>query len=139
MALRAHRPARGGALPGHLRRLAAIAWTLMVLTAPGHVYAQEEPYRYTAADILAAIDDASVTYGISWRWLYSITLCETGHTLDPYSIGRQGERGPVQLHPRGELPRFFARGNTDPFNPYEAIPYLAQRINEGAARAWSCA
>jgi len=123
------------------RVLAAIVLAVVItLLSIARTRAQEaEDYVYTSADVMAAIDDASVTYGVSWWWLYRITLCETGGTLSPYSIGRQRELGPVQLHPKGELPRFYARGNTNPFNPYEALPYLAQRINEGAARAWSCA
>lgn len=94
---------------------------------------------YTSDDTLEAISEASATYGVSEAWLRSIVRCETGGSFSPYAIGRQGELGPVQLHPRGELPRFYAWGYGDPFDPYQAVPFLAQRINQGGARAWSCA
>ena len=94
---------------------------------------------YAAADVFDAIDSTSVELGISWTRLYSIVRCETGGTLAPYSIGRAGERGVAQLHPRGELATFYQRGYRDPFNPWEAVHFLGERLLEGGARAWSCA
>jgi hypothetical protein len=99
----------------------------------------EEDYVYTAADTLAAIDEAAADSGVSYRRLYLIVRCETGGTFDPYSIGRLGEKGAVQLYSRGELPRFYAYGFDNPFSPYQAVAFLAQRLNEGGARAWTCA
>jgi hypothetical protein len=94
---------------------------------------------YTASDTYYAIDEASAEMDVSWHRLYWIVRCETGGTFNPYSIGRARELGAVQLHPRGELPRFYAYGYSDPFNPYEAVRFLAQRLLAGGARAWTCA
>jgi soluble lytic murein transglycosylase-like protein len=98
-----------------------------------------EAQPYTAADTIEAIDQASTETGVSRTWIYATVKCETGGTFNPYAIGRQGELGAAQLHPQGELPRFFAWGYTDPFNPSQAILFLAQRFAVGGARAWSCA
>jgi hypothetical protein len=94
---------------------------------------------YTPDDTLAAIAQYSEEQDVSYRWLYSIVRCETAGTFDPYSVGRQGELGAVQLHPRGELLRFFAWGYLDPFSPWQSVRFLAQRLRMGGARAWSCA
>lgn len=119
------------------------ALTLAVLATFAFMVARgahaQETYVYTPADTLAAIDEAAAESGVSRAYLLKIINCETGHTLDPYSIGRADERGAAQLHPRGELPRFYAYGFDNPFSPYQAVSFLAQRINEGGARAWTCA
>ena len=116
---------------------AAIVTALCLFAQP--VSAQDAAVGWTVEDIFNALDAASASTGVSWRRLYSIVRCETWPPFNPYSRGRQGELGPVQLHPRGELPRFRSWGYTDPFNPYEAIEFLALRLQQGGARAWSCA
>lgn len=93
---------------------------------------------FTADDTLDAIAVASANSGVSYARLLRVIRCETGGTFNPYSIGRQGELGAVQLHPRGELWRFYAYGYTNPFNPYHAVHFLADRILVGGAGAWSC-
>jgi hypothetical protein len=114
--------------------LLLVGFVLIFLAAPAR--AQE---GYTADDTLAAIEQYADEQGVSYRWLLSIVRCETGGTFDPYSVGRQGERGAVQLHPRGELIRFYAWGYDDPYSPYQSVRFLAQRLSMGGARAWSCA
>jgi hypothetical protein len=94
--------------------------------------------EYTADDVHAAIWQYSEELGVSHAWLYRIVACETGHTFNPYAVGRAGELGAVQLHPRGELIRFYAWGYLDPFSPYQSVRFLAQRLTMGGARAWSC-
>jgi soluble lytic murein transglycosylase-like protein len=111
-----------------------IAFTLIWLAAPAR--AQER--GYTADDTLAAIWQYSIEQDVSYAWLYRIVKCESGGDFNPYARGRQGELGAVQLHPRGELLRFYAWGYDDPFSPYQSVRFLAQRINQGGARAWSC-
>jgi hypothetical protein len=111
-----------------------IAFTLIYLAAPAR--AQES--GYTADDTLAAIWQYSIEFDISYTWLRSIVRCETGGDYNPYARGRLGERGAVQLHPRGELLRFYAWGYDDPDDPYQAVRFLAQRINQGGVGAWSC-
>jgi hypothetical protein len=102
-------------------------------------HAEEDGPRYTPQDTLDAIDQYSVEMGVSRAFLMRVVRCETGGTFDPYSVGRQGELGAVQLHPRGELLRFYAIGYLDPFSPWQAVRFLAQRVLMGGATAWSCA
>ena len=111
----------------------------MVLVGSRRADAADSDYVYTPADTLAAINDVSATSGVAWTRLYAIVDCETGHTLDPYAVGRQGEVGVAQLLARGELPRFYRYGYDNPISPYQAVAFLAQRLNEGGARAWTCA
>jgi hypothetical protein len=94
---------------------------------------------YTSDDTLAAIEQYSAEFGVSYGWLYRIVRCETGWTFNPYSVGRLGELGAAQLHPRGELLRFYRWGYDDPFSPYQSVAFLAQRLSQGGARAWTCA
>jgi hypothetical protein len=112
-----------------------IAFTLIWLAAPAR--AQEAPY--TPEDTLAAIDQASDEIGVPAAVLYHIVRCETGGRFDPYSVGRQGELGAAQLHPRGLLPTFYAWGYDDPFSPWQSVRFLAQQITYGRASQWSCA
>lgn len=120
----------------HLLRAAFLAGALVALMwLP--VRAQEA--AYTPDDTLAAIDQASAEVGVSRAFLYRVVRCETGGTFNPYAVGKQGELGPVQLHPRGLLPLFYAVGYDDPFNPSESVRFLAQATMWGYASAWSCA
>jgi soluble lytic murein transglycosylase-like protein len=93
---------------------------------------------FTADDTIAAIDQASAETGVSWSWLYRVVGCETGHSFNPYAVGRQGERGAAQLHPRGKLPQFYQLGYDDPYDPYQAVRFMAYRFAAGQAGAWSC-
>ena len=80
---------------------------------------------WTAADTLQALDGQPSPIGC-------IVAIETGHTYDPYSVGRAGELGVAQLHPQGELPRFLygdwspapAVGFRDPYDPFVAVAFL---------------
>ena len=109
----------------------------LVAGAAVGIHAQERPW--TSDDVLAAIDEASAETGVSYAWLYATVRCETGWTFNPYSRGRQGELGAAQLHPRGELLRFYSWGYDDPYSPYQAVRFMAQRFAAGGWRAWSCA
>lgn len=93
---------------------------------------------YTPDDTLHAIEEASIHSGVPYARLRRIVACETGHTYRNDLIGRQGEIGAVQLHPRGMLPTFYASGYTNPRNPYDSVHFLADSILIGRARAWSC-
>lgn len=116
---------------------------LMLIAAGVIIYVSSPPVGhaqvpYDSSDTLAAIDEASSEIGVSYAWLYATVKCETANTFDPYSVGRQGELGAAQLHPRGELPRFYAIGYLDPFSPYQSVRFMAQRFKAGGAGAWSC-
>lgn len=120
-----------------VRRLvwASLLAVVLYLAVSARTNAQE---AYTADDTLAAIEQYSVEIGVPSALLYRIVSCETGGTFSPSSVGRQGELGAVQLHPRGRLPHFLALGYTDAFSPWQAVRYLAQEISFGRGAAWSC-
>jgi hypothetical protein len=104
-----------------------------------HPASAQDERAYTADDTLAAIEQYSVEFDVSYAWLRSIVRCETGGTYSPYAVGRLGELGAAQLAPWGELRRFYQWGYDDPFSPYQAVAFLAQRLKQGGARAWTCA
>ena len=91
----------------------------------------QEPEPWTPADVLAAMATASPRA----RCIVRTEVGGVGY--DPYAVGRSGELGPVQLHPRGKLPEFYARGYTDPFDPYQAVDYLDNALQRGQASHWS--
>jgi hypothetical protein len=122
-----------------VRRTATAALTILAVAlapAPAPPAQAQEPY--TSDDTLAAIEQYSEEFGISYGWIYRVVGCETGWTFNPYSRGRQGELGAAQLHPRGELIRFYSWGYTDPFSPYQAVRFLAQDFQMGRSYMWSC-
>lgn len=85
---------------------------------------------YTVADTEAAMAEHSALANC-------IVDIETGHTLDPYAVGREGELGVAQLHPRGLLPDFYARGYANPYSPYQAMDYLEDALARGEGPAWT--
>jgi len=117
-----------------VRILVLVTTLLLLWTRPAH--AQET--MWTPDDVVAAIQQYSAEIGVSEAYLYAVVHCEDP-TFNPYAVGRQGELGPVQLHPRGRLPHFLSLGYDDPFSPYQSVRYLAQEISYGRASAWSCA
>lgn len=117
-----------------IRLVAAFLLGLAIGTAVAITHGQE----YTPADTLAAIEEASINSGVSYTWLRRIVACETGQTFRNDLVGRQGEIGAVQLHPRGLLPAFYAAGYTNPRNPQDAVHFLADQILLGRSRHWSC-
>jgi soluble lytic murein transglycosylase-like protein len=127
--------------PGGSMRTRAVLHLFALLTVAllvSSAHAQEEPTAFTPADTLAAIDEASADSGISAAWLMRVIRCETGGTFNPYAIGRAGELGAAQLHPHGELLRFYAVGYTDPFDPRQAAHFMADQFLLGRAYPWSC-
>ena len=115
---------------------ALICALLLIGLATPRVWAAEQ--TYTAEDTLAAITQYAEEQGVSRAYLLAIVRCEDP-TFDPYVVGRQGELGPAQLHPRGLLPKFYALGYLDPYSPWQSVRFLAQEIRFGRASAWSCA
>ena len=118
------------------RALALLLVAVLLALSARTSHAQE---AYSAADTLTAVQQASDATGVSYAWLRATVRCETGGTFDPYSIGRQGEEGAAQLHPRGLLPTFYAWGYDDPFDPYEAVLFMAQEFEAGQSFRWTCA
>lgn len=117
-----------------MTRLKLTLLLIVLALWPGTALATE----WTPGDTLAALEQYAEEFEVSYWWLYRIVGCETGWTFRNDLVGRAGELGAVQLHPRGELPRFYAWGYDDPYSPYQSIRFLSQRLTMGGARAWSC-
>jgi hypothetical protein len=119
------------------RRLVVHALALAVVLACAAT-ARADPFD--SSDTLAAIEQASSSTGVAQSWLYRVIGCETGWTFNPHAVGDRGTSlGPAQLHRGGgELPRFYAFGYSDPFDPYQSIEFMALEFADGRARAWSC-
>ena len=108
------------------------AWAIGVsLFRPPMVQAQ------SADEIVDVITTAAGTYGVSGARLLAVARCES--RLNPSAVGRAGERGLFQLHPRGLLPDFYARGYSDPMNAWESADYAASAFARGLASHWTCA
>jgi hypothetical protein len=91
--------------------------------------------QFTERDTHTAVAAAAHERGVSERLLDCMVFHES--TYDPYALGARGELGAAQLHPRGRLADFYARGYLNPFNPYQAVDYLAAALTEGDGAAWS--
>ena len=51
------------------------------------------------SDVTRVIYEEAARAGISGDWLYAVAYCES--TLNPQAVGKAGERGVMQWHPRG--------------------------------------
>lgn len=90
------------------------------------------PHRWDASDVLAALSQATP------RARCVVRSEVGGYGYSPWVIGAQGERGPVQLHPRGLLADYLRwSGGEAPENPYVSIPYLDWMLARGQGRHWS--
>lgn len=118
--------------------IAIVALVLAILSIYMAGTAHGQEVEYTSADTVAAIEQYSVEFGVSQVWLTRTVDCETGGTFSNYKVGRQGELGAAQLHPRGELRRFYDYGYWDPTSPWQSIRFMAQRFAWGGASAWTC-
>lgn len=90
------------------------------------------PYRWGPADVLAARSTASPRA----RCVIDSEVGGVGYS--PWAVGRAGERGPVQLHPRGLLPDYLVwSGGAAPENPAISIAYLDHMLAIGQGRHWT--
>ena len=112
-----------------------IRWTLAALALLGALTLA--PRVGADEQWVPVIHAAAARHGVSGAALERTLRCESH--LTPTAVGRAGELGMAQLHPRGLLPTFYARGFTDPFVAEEAIEFTAMMFAEGAARHWTCA
>lgn len=90
--------------------------------------------------------EASIKYDVWYDKLRDTTHCESMHfNMDVITgriLGRAGEIGAVQLHPRGLLPEFYRSGFSNPRSFTESITFLAQKMSNDniqyMERNWSC-
>lgn len=97
------------------------------------VYVRPE---YSREEIEALIVDAAERHGVSPERLLRVARCES--RLDPYAVGRAGERGVFQLHPYGLLRAFWMAGYTDEWDAEQQADYAASAFAAGLAGHWSC-
>jgi hypothetical protein len=123
-----------------VRRVCHVAVLVVVLAA---VAKASYAAPYDRADVFDAMQSASVDTGVSYDVLYYIVGCETGWTFNPNSEGDHGHsHGAAQLNDYGNaLPVFYAE-YTNPYNPYEAIYFMAETLRGDhrplGRHTWSC-
>lgn len=92
------------------------------------------------------LHDVSLRYDV-WYWKLEETLhCESMHynmaVIEGRRLGLQGEIGAAQLHPRGRLSDFYARGFDNPRSFVQSAEYVALMMSEHNVRFmqthWSC-
>ena len=90
------------------------------------------PVLWTSHDV----EIAMAQYGARVR---CVVLSELGPSLDPYSVGALGERGPSQLASFGLLPEYkrLHPGDGSEWNPYLALDYLDATIKQGRGSNWT--
>lgn len=90
--------------------------------------------------------EASVKYDVWYYKLRDTVHCESMHfNMDVITgriLGKAGEMGAVQLHPRGLLPLFYSRGFDNPRSFTQSVFFLAERMSGNdikyMQRNWSC-
>lgn len=124
-----------------IRRLAIALYLTVFLSIPPSALAHGlEPWMHEI--LLQASADHDAIY---WK-LEQTVHCESMHfnprVIDGRLLGLAGEIGAVQLHPRGRLSDFYARGFHNPRNFSESVNYLALMMSENTQRFmqqhWSC-
>lgn len=111
-----------------LLTLIGVACLLSVPTTTAHAE-NWHSYRYTVADTEAAMSRHS--------WLAGCIVRLESDNLDPYSVGKAGELGVAQLHPRGLLNQFYAVGYTNPYSPYQSMDFLDWALERGEGPNWT--
>ena len=95
------------------------------------------PYRVTPSPSVG-----SAPFGLS-GYLAAVAWCESHFRTDVIygpTLGKDGEKGLFQLKPGdGMLPVFYARGFTNPWNPWQQVEFVRWAFAHGYAGRWSCA
>lgn len=123
-------------------RVVCVALLLLALTVQPATAQQ-----WTVENTLEAIEAVAPQYR---EWIRETVRCETGGTFNPMvtnwnDSGYGPSRGPAQINDYWQGAHFHASGYTDPYNPYEAIPYLENAfrgdyVADGIGWwRWSCA
>jgi hypothetical protein len=92
----------------------------------------------TRDQVAAWIHHYAAAEGVPAGWLLAVATCES--QLEPYAVGRSGEVGPFQWHPRGvwsQVPVF--RSWWDVYDVRLNVWGAAWAFARGLAFHWSCA
>jgi hypothetical protein len=88
------------------------------------------------------LEEASARYDVWYDKLEYAVHCESDHfsmdVITGLRLGKAGEIGAVQLHPRGLLPDFYRTGYSNPRSFRQSVFYLAEMVAKGYRRHWSC-
>lgn len=120
----------------HVLALVVVALSLLLPSPGGAQVAGPDAWT------LHALTVAAEQYGVPFRELYVTAECESGSFRPDVvygpTLGALGEKGMMQLHPRGKLIEFYAVGYSDPFDPVQAADYTAWAFSRGQQYHWSC-
>ena len=100
---------------------------------PEYVFSEPEPERrWTPEDVRAAQRSSSPVVA----WIIETEVGGVGH--DPYAVGRAGELGCAQLHPRGLLDEYLRwSGGADPMDCYTAARFVEHTVAQGRGCNWT--
>lgn len=122
----------------------ALIIVAIIIACNGGRLAMAQADTYSAEDTLDALNRASADTDVPLYTLYAIVKCETGGTFNPNLDGDGGHsHGPAQLNDYGNaLPAFYAAGYTNPYDPYEAIYFMAESLRGDhrplGRHTWNC-
>lgn len=91
----------------------------------------------TRADVVGWTYRYAAYYGTNPAVLLAVARCES--RFAPYAVGRAGEAGPYQFHPRGlwwGTPQ--ARAGYSRWNPEATTAAAAWAFSRGLGRHWTC-
>ena len=107
---------------------AGVLAALLAIASP--VHADED---VSVSDVI--IERANA-HNISASMMLRLADCES--RMDPRAVGKEGEVGLMQLHPRGLLPEFFRLGYGNPWSAWQQSDFTARMLADGLGRHWSC-
>lgn len=119
-----------------MRSLLVALVILAVQSSTPHVYAHGD----VPPDIDALIHAAAEYRGASYTLMERVLRCESinydRRVIAGTKLGRAGERGIAQIHPRGLGPLFESR--TGDYSASDSIYFMAWAFTHGLRSHWSC-
>jgi soluble lytic murein transglycosylase-like protein len=116
--------------------LAGLALLLTLWLTPAHAQ-EQDPEPAPPPTVAEIVWERAEAWGVSPSLMLAVARCEAPG-LNPYAVGRAGELGLYQLHPRGMLPVYWTLGYTDVWDPWQQADFAARMFAAGRAPAWSC-
>lgn len=92
----------------------------------------EETIVWTKERIVQEIDTVALEYGVSATVMHEVIRCESSYNR--YAVGDNGKsRGLVQIHSD-----YHDVSDEQAFDPAFAIRFLAEKLQRGLGRLWTC-